>query len=323
MKRWKHTWKQSRGSIRFLLHHPEIVFGAALVFIWLSMSCTRSTTSSYPRLKATLSLLAQQDSTALRHPVWAPSGFVYYISHPLHGDTTYLVRHDPLTHHEQIVAESVRGPLAVAADGKIACLESSYRMIVFDSTGIEIWAQNVGSTVSHLAFSADNDTIYYCKNGSLLRISIGSASPHDTLLKEIAGFSKSPHDSVIIYLRMVTANGDSLPTFYKYDMATGEQTLILQEGSASGFALNPVSMSELAVGVTVANELSLPGHILLHHIDHGLGRIFEATPYDLAAIHVESWEPEGTILLMTVTPLIEGDPPITLPEEIWMAEDIY
>lgn len=306
-----------------LLSPETLLIGVAFLSAVLFSSCSRTSTSSYPRLEATLSLFAKQDSVALRYPVWAPSGLIYYVAYPKEGDSTKLIEYDPETADDRIVAESVRGPIAVAVDGKIACLETGYRLIVYDSTGAEVWAQNVGSTVSGLSFSYDGDTIYFCKNGSLLLISIGGGSPHDTLLEGIIGFSKSPDDSIIIYGRMTAGNGDSLYTFYRYNTVTGEQTLILQGGKPAGFTLNPASIDKLAVGMAAADEQLLPKQILLYHIDHGIGRIFSSSPYDLASLNVESWKPDGTILLITVTPYIEGDPPVPLPEEIWMVQDIY
>jgi hypothetical protein len=290
----------------------------------LLLGCSRTPSGTYEQLEATLTLIAKQDSVALLYPVWAPSGLIYFVAYPENGDSTELRELNPTTGAERVVAAGIGGPIAVAADGKIAALETSYRIIVYDSLGMEVWATNVGSTISSIAFSANSDELYYCKNGTVLLISIGSPSPHDTILKEITAFSKSFNDSIFIYVSISSANGDSLHTFYKYDAVTGEQSIILQEGFSAGLALNPTSADELAVGVVAASSGQLLAEqILLYHIDHGIGRIFESSPYDESYLHVASWTADGTALLITVTPYLAGDPITPLAQEIWMAEDIY
>jgi hypothetical protein len=304
------------------LHSRGVGFAAALLLAF-PMGCSRTSTSTYPELEATLTLLAKQDSVAIRYPAWASSGMVYYVAYPENGDSTELREHDPVTGAVRVIAKGVTGPIAVAADGKIAALQAAYRIIVYDSSGAEIWAMNVGASISTIAFSADADAIYYCKNGMLLLISIGSSFPHDTIMEEITAFSKSPNDSIFIYCRITPANGDSLHTFYRYEAASGEQSIILQEGFSSGFSLSPASTDELAVGVTTDNGQLLARQILLLHINHGIGRIFESSPYDHCYLRVSSWDPEGTALLITVTPFVEGDPTSVFPDEIWIAKDMY
>lgn len=303
---------------------PDTYLSAALLLLSLLSGCSRTPSSTYPVLEATLTLLAKQDSTDLQYPAGASSGLVYYVAYPENGDSSRLTELNPATGAERIVARGVGGPLAVAADGKIAALETGYRIVVLDSSGTEVWATNVGGTITTMAFSANGDDIYYCKNGTLLVITIGSAQPHDTILKGIESFSKSPNDSIFIYHSVASSNGDSLHSFYKYDAVSGEQSIILQEGSASGFALNPGAFDELAVGVARPdNGQLLAKQVLMYHINHGIGRVFESSPYEDSYLLVASWAQEGTALLITVTPYIAGDPITPLPREIWMAEDIY
>ena len=316
------SFKSRTEPVRF--QHRGRVILAILPFLVFLMGCSRNPSSTYPELEATLTLLAKEDSVSLLYPVWAPSGLIYYIAYPENGDPTELRELNPETGTEYLIAEGVGGPIAVSANGKIAALETNYRIIVYDSLGLEIWAMNVGSSISAIAFSADDEEIYYCKNGILLLISIGSSAPRDTILEDIVAFRKSSNDSIFISYRISSVNGVLLHTFCKYDAITGEEFIILQEGFAAGFAMNPASIDELAVGVAGAHNGQLLGkRILLHHINHGIGRIFESCPYDDSYLHVESWAPEGTALLITVTPYLEGDPIISFPEEIWIAKDIY
>jgi hypothetical protein len=311
--------KEERARLRF----RDMIALAILLLVSL-VGCSRTPSNTYPPLEATLNVLAQREGMALRYPVWASSGMVYYMAYPEDTGSTELTQLNPATGVKRVIAEGILGPLAVAEDGKIAALEMRYRIIVYDSTGIEVWAMNVGDSISSIAFSSNSNELYYCKNGDLLLIAIGGSSPHDTVLKQIAEFSKSPDDSIFIYRTVTAANGDFLHTFYKYDSYTGETTRILQEGFSAGFALSPVSMDVLAVGAAGANsEQELARQILLYHIDHGIGRIFESSPYPDCYLYVESWEPEGNELLITVTPFLPGDPIIPLPSEIWTAQDIY
>lgn len=309
------------GTTALMRCSGTVSISALGIIILFLLGCSHTPPSTYPDLEATLTLVAQQDSVALRYPVWAQSGMVYYVAYPENGDSTELRELNPVSGAERVIATGVEGPIAAAGDGKIAALEASYRIIVYDSLGIEVWAMNVGSTISALAFSADNNELYYCKNGLLLLISIGSSSPHDTILQGITRFSKSPNDSIFIYR---SPTPDSLHTFYKHDIYTGNVSLILQEGLSAGFALNPATIDELAVGVAgLPPEQLLAKRILLYHIDYTIGRIFESVPSDNSSLSVESWAPDGSALLITITPYLEGDPITPLPEEIWMAEDIY
>jgi hypothetical protein len=293
---------------------------SALIFI---TACSRSSTGTYKELEATLELLVREDSVSFSNPFWAPSGLVYYLASPENGDSTALWEHHPETGEKRLITRGVTGPIAVAHDGKIAVLETSYRIVILDSTGAEVWAINVGSSVSGISFSADNEEIYYCKNGNLLVMSIGSSQPRDTILKGITAFRKCPDDSIFIYYRIST-KGVLLHSFYKYDIMTGEHSVILEEGFAAGFDLNPASIDELAVGLAGTNTEELLGRrILVYHINYGLGRVFEAYPYDESFMSVESWAPDGSALLITVTPYLEADSLIPLPKEIWIARDIY
>jgi len=57
-------------------------------------------------------------------------------------------------------------------------------------------------------------------------------------------------------------------------------------------------------------------------MNYGIGRIYEAHPYEESYIYVSSWSPDGEKVLLVVTPYIPGDPIIPLSTELWIAKNI-
>ena len=294
------------------------------------IGCDKSSTAppyTYP--EATLELLLKEDSTSFSCPEWAASGNIYYIAS--RKETIFeLWELDPGAGSKRFIKEGVVGPLAVSRDGKIAALlENTKTVVVMDSTGEIVWEKEPEFLIVSLAFSSDNQGLYlYGEPGGyapkpIIFFSLNDSTQVDTLLQDAGPFKISSNDSFLIYTKETTEGGNPIHTFYKYEIKTEMEYLILKVNHTEGFDINPVSHDLLALGKRGDGEEQFLGRrILLYHMDVSIGNIFEAHPYEESYIYLCSWSPEGERISIVVTPFIPGNPIIPLPSEIWIVKDI-
>ncbi|MCK4235039.1 hypothetical protein KAU34_09340 [candidate division WOR-3 bacterium] len=296
----------------------------SLLVILVTSGCSKTSTPEpfeYP--KATMELLLQEDSTSLSYAVWASSGRILYIAYPQDSDSSNLWELNPETGSSRLIKEDVDGPISVSNNGKIAAVENSNTIVVIDSTGEIFWQKYIGYWILSLAFSSDNNGIFFCKNDNLLFVTLNDSSLIDTIILDAGPFRITQNDSIIIYRKESIQGGNTYHTYYKYKFFTGVTNLILKENYTEGFDINPVLTDILAIGVMGSGDYQFMGRrIFAYNMKHSIGRIFEAYPYDESYIYVSSWSPEGDKVLLIVTPYIQGDPIIPLSDELWIAKDI-
>ncbi len=300
-----------------------------IMVTWAGCSKPSTEPNNYTYPKATLELLLKEDSTFFSYPVWSRSGSIYYIAHPQDTNPSDLWILNPETASKRLVKQGIEGPIAVSKDGKIALLEDINRLIVVDSTGEVQWQKEIGCWIISLAFSSDNEGIYLCKmeNGQspahLLFVSLVDSTRIDTILQDAGPFRITQNDSFIVYTKQTSEGGNPIHIFYKYVLATGTKYLILKANYTEGFDINPISPEWLAIGKRGDGNYQFLGRrILLYNMNYGIGRIYEAHPYEESYIYVSSWSPDGEKVLLVVTPYIPGDPIIPFSTELWIAKDI-
>lgn len=294
------------------------------------IGCGRSSTGlEYTYQEATLELLLKEDSTSFSCPIWASSGNIYYIASS--EDTIFELRElNPETGFNKLIKQGVIGPLAVSKDGKIAALlDDMNTIIVMDSIGEILWEKDVEALVVSLAFSSDNEGLYLyrmSRGGStepIIFFSLNDSTVVDTVLLDAGPFKITANDSFLIYIKETTEGGNPIHTFYKYELATGTQYLILKVNYTEGFDINPVSPELLAIGKRGDGYYQFMGRrIFVYNMNFSIGKIFEAHPYEDCYIYVSSWSPDGDKVLLLVTPFIPDDPIIPLCPELWIAKDI-
>jgi hypothetical protein len=290
----------------------------------LFTSCSKSSPTEDTPLKATLEFLFSEDSFSIKHATWCQSGLIYYISTSESSDSAKLCELNPGSGTRRIILDEVYGPLDGYKDGRIAVMETATNCIVIDSTGEILWERSTGSTVNTISFSSDGEGLYLGKNGLVLYYSLDVPVQVDTILTNAGPFSISPNDSFIIYTKDTTISGELYHIFIKYDIVTGVKNIILQERYSEGFDIHPSEYNQIAIGLRGNGIYKDIGRkILLYRMNYGIGRVFEASPSDTCSIFVNSWSPEGSELLITVQPYVPGNPATPLPEELWLARDLY
>lgn len=281
---------------------------------------------------ATLELILREDSTSFFFPTWAPFGNIVYIMCSKDTTLSGLWMLNPETNTKRLIKQNIGGPIATSADGKIAGL-SFNTLIVFDTLGNTIWHKYIpGRWIIWLAFSRNNDGIYLSKtiDGQqrvpLLFISMTDSTQVDTILNDIqlGNFRITKNDSAVIYINETVEGGEPYHLFYKYKFASRIQSFILRENYTEGFDVNPVSPEWIAIGKRGNGLYEFIGRrILLHNMNNRENRLFEAYPYKKSYIYVCSWSPDGSKILLDVTPYVGGDPIRPLPSELWIAKDLF
>ncbi len=277
--------------------------------------------------KATLELILREDSTSFFCPAWAPSGNILYIMSSPDTTLSGLWMLNPETNLKRLIKQNIGGPIAVSTDGKIAGL-SYNSLIVFDTLGNIIWHKYIpGQCITQLAFSCNNNGIYLSKiigeRVPLLLISLADSTYVDTILNDIqlGSFRITKNDSAVIYINEAEEGGEPYHLFYKYNIESQIRSFILKEKYTEGFDVNPVSQEWLAIGDRGNGFLGK--RILLYNMNNGEKRLFKAYPYKKSYIYVNSWSPDGSKILLVVTPYLSGDPIRPLPTEIWIAKDLF
>jgi hypothetical protein len=161
---------------------------------------------------------------------------------------------------------------------------------------------------------------------ALLFISLTDSTHVDTVLNDIqlGSFRITKNDSAVIYINETEEGGEPYHLFYKYNIESRIESFILKEKYTEGFDVNPVSPEWLAIGKRGDGVYEFMGRrILLYNMNNGEKRLFEAYPYKKSYIYVNSWSPDGSKILLVVTPYLSGDPIRPLPTEIWIAKGLF
>jgi hypothetical protein len=275
----------------------------------------------YP--SAEMTLLLKEDSTSISGfygYTWTASGHIYYrVDCRTDTSRNGLWVMDAATFASRRVSPVSGELIDLSGDTLIAAMDGNNTVVVMDSLGNIRRRREIERWIFAIHLSADRDRIYFSKLVApmyldLLRAALVDSAPVETVLTDVGSYLRFEGDTAVVYLE----GGD----FIRADLRTGARSKALDFGDdAQGMAWNPSSPDYLVVGRRGSWPHTGRGRVatILNLRNHS-SRTWKVAPFDTCEAYVSAMSPDGTKLLITVTPYIPGDPYRTLDPELWIAD---
>lgn len=301
---------RSMGTSGMLIRRTASGF----VILVLTVGCACLFGPHYPT--AGLTRLLREDSTSVCGFTWTESGHIYYeVRCRVDSSRSGLWVMDAASHVSRHISSAAGDRLDVSGDTLLATMDGNNTIVVMDSLGNTRWRRDVERWVFALHLSSDCKHIYFSKLVGpmlldLLRTTLVDSAPIETVMTDVGSWLRFEGDTALQYL-------DKDYNLIQVDIRTGTRP----ESTNAGGAWNPSVPDYVAIGERGdgwyrfmgrrATILDLPRHTR---------RTWEIAPYDTCDVSVSGLSPDGTKLLVTVTPFVPGDPSRPLDPELWIAD---
>jgi hypothetical protein len=293
-----------------------------LILLAGCVGCTCLFREHYPA--AQLTRLLREDSTSISGfygYTWTASGHIYYQANcRTDASRTGLWVMDAATRTSRRVSPVTGDRLDLSGDTLIAAMDGNNTIVVMDSLGNTRWRRDVERWIFDIHLSEDCSRIYFSKLvGPMLRdllcTALTDSAPIETVLTDVGAYLRFEGDTAVVY------PGDA-GTFVRADLRTGARSRSIEYGErGSGIAWNPSAPDYLAVGQNGSSPYTYVGRLAtIINLRTNTRRTWQVAPYDSCEASVSGMSPDGTKLLITVTPWIPGDPYRPLDPELWIAD---
>ena len=283
------------------------------VIFMLTVGCACLFEPHYPT--AGLTRLLREDSTSICGFTWTESGRIYYqVGCRVDSSRSGLWVMDAASHTSRRIS-SASGGLDVSGDTLLATMDGNNTIVVMDSLGNTRWRRDVERWVFALHLSSDCKHIYFSKLVGpmlldLLRTTLVDSAPIETVMTDVGSWFRFEGDTALQYL-------DKDDNLIQVDIRTGTRP----ESTNAGGAWNPSVPDYVAIGERGDGWYRFTGRrATILDLRRHTRRTWEIAPYDTCDVSVSGLSPDGTKLLITVTPFIPGDPSRPLDPELWIAD---
>lgn len=273
---------------------------------------------------AQLTRLLKEDSTSISGfygYTWTASGHIYYQAN-CRTDTsrTGLWVMDAATRTSRRVSPVTGDRLDLSGDTLIAAMDGNNTIVVLDSLGNTRWRRDVERWIYGIHLLGDCSRIYFSKQVGprlldLLCTALTDSAPIETVLTDVGTYLRFEGDTAVVYT-------DSADDFVRADLRTGARSKSIDFGErVRAIAWNPSAPDYLAVGQNGDGRYVYVGRrARMLNLRKHTRRTWEVAPFDTCEAYVSGMSPDGTKLLITVTPWIPGDPYWPLDPELWIAD---
>jgi hypothetical protein len=292
-----------------------------LILLAACVGCACLFSENYP--SAQLTRLLKEDSTAIsgfHGYTWTAAGHIYYQARcPTDTSRSGLWVMDAATHTSRRVSPVTGDMLDLSGDTLIAAMDGNNTIVVMDTLGNTRWRRDIERWIFGIHLSVDCRRIYFSKLVApmlldLLCTALTDSAPIETLLTDVGSYLRFEGDTAVVYLDGVD--------FIRADLRTGALSKSLDFGDdVQGMAWNPSSPDYLAVGGRGTWPHAGRGRVAtLINLRNRSRRTWKVVPFDTCEAYVSGMSPDGTKLLITVTPYLPGDPNWSLDPELWVAD---
>jgi hypothetical protein len=294
---------------------------AWLILLAACVGCACLFRENYP--SAQPALLLREDSTAISGfygYTWTAAGHIYYqVRCPTDTSRSGLWVMDAATRTSRRVSPVTGDRIEVSGDTLITTMDGNNTIVVMDSLGNVLWRRDIERWIFAIHLSEDHSRIYFSKLVApmlldLLSTALTDSAPIETLLTDVGSYLRFEGDTAVVYLEGVD--------FIRADLRTGALSKSIDFGNdVQGMAWNPSNPDYLAVGRRGSWPHTGPGRVAtIINLRNHTQRSWKVAPFDTCEAFVSGMSPDGTKLLITVTPYIPGDPYWSLDPELWIAD---
>jgi hypothetical protein len=292
-----------------------------LILLAACVGCACLFRENYP--SAQLTRLLREDSTSISGfygYTWTAAGHIYYqVRCPTDTSRSGLWVMDAASRTSRRVSPVTGDRIEVSGDTLITAMDGNNTIVVMDSLGDIRCRRDVERWIFAIHLSEDHSRIYFSKLVApmlldLLRTALTDSAPIETLLTDVGSYLRFEGDTAVVYLDGVD--------FIRADLRTGFRSKSIDFGDdVQGMAWNPSIPDYLAVGRRGSWPHTGSGRVatIINLRNHNQ-RSWKVVPFDTCEAFVSGMSPDGTKLLITVTPYIPGDPNWTLDPELWIAD---
>jgi hypothetical protein len=285
------------------------------------IGCSCLFRENYP--SAQLTRLLREDSTAISGfygHTWTASGHIYYqVRCPADTSRSGLWVMDAEARTSRRVSPVTGDRIELSGDTLITTLDGNNAIVAMDSLGNVRWRRDVERWIFAIHLSKDHSRIYFSKLVApmlldLLCTALTDSAPIETVLTDVGSYLRFEGDTAVVYLDGVD--------FVRADLRTGARSRSIDFGdNVQGMAWNPSNPDYLAVGRRGSWPHTGSGRVAtILNLRNHTRRSWKVAPFDTCEASVSGMSPDGTKLLITVTPYLPGDPSWSLDPELWIAD---